>query len=115
MTNPVALLRSTVDANDKPLGKRLWIWCPGCEEWGSGLHALPVEGIETPQWVWDGNLEKPSLSPSILTKMGYGDPPEQRVCHSFLTNGVWDFLGDCTHKLVGQKVPVVPLPDWCVR
>lgn len=115
MTNPVALLRTTVDVDDNYLGKRLWIWCPGCEAWGSGLHALPVEGTETPQWEWDGNLELPTLSPSILTKMHHRDPPEERVCHSFLKAGVWEFLGDCTHELVNQKVPVVPLPDWCVR
>lgn len=114
MSNPVSMLRTIVDKDDKVLGKRLWIWCPGCADWGSGLHALPVEGEEQPQWQWDGNLEFPTLSPSILTKFNYGDPPEERVCHSFLKNGVWDFLGDCTHSLVGQKVLVVPLPDWCV-
>jgi hypothetical protein len=36
-------------------------------------------------------------------------------CHSFLTNGQWQFLGDSAHKLAGQTVPAVPLPDWMVK
>jgi hypothetical protein len=33
-------------------------------------------------------------------------------CHSFLKAGVWEFLTDSAHKLAGQKVPMIPLPDW---
>ena len=36
-------------------------------------------------------------------------------CHSFMRDGVWDFLSDCAHSLAGQKVPVEPLPDWAVK
>ena len=32
-----------------------------------------------------------------------------KVCHSFVTNGRIQYLGDCTHKLAGQTVD---LPDW---
>lgn len=38
--------------------------------------------------------------------------PAYGSCHSFLRDGVWDFLGDCAHALAGQKVPMVPVPDW---
>ena len=31
------------------------------------------------------------------------------ICHSFVTDGRIQFLGDCTHKLAGQTVD---LPDW---
>jgi hypothetical protein len=34
------------------------------------------------------------------------------VCHSFLTDGVFHFLGDCTHPYAGQQVPLPELPDW---
>lgn len=37
------------------------------------------------------------------------------VCHSFIRKGQWEFLGDSTHALAGQNVPLVPLPDWLVR
>jgi hypothetical protein len=36
-------------------------------------------------------------------------------CHSFLKNGVWQFLGDCAHKMANMEVPMVPLPDWCLK
>lgn len=41
-----------------------------------------------------------------------GDDPAQwrdEVCHSFVRAGKIEFLGDCTHALKGQTVP---LPDW---
>jgi hypothetical protein len=31
------------------------------------------------------------------------------VCHSFVTDGRIQFLGDCTHALAGQTVD---LPEW---
>jgi hypothetical protein len=32
-----------------------------------------------------------------------------KICHSFITDGRIQFLGDCTHRLAGQTVPI---PDW---
>ena len=34
------------------------------------------------------------------------------ACHTFVTDGRIQFLGDCTHALAGQTVD---LPDWPVR
>ena len=39
------------------------------------------------------------------------EPGQLTVCHSFVSDGQWQFLGDCTHALAGQTVPVVPIPD----
>lgn len=90
----------------------LMFWCPGCaENDGSGLHILPVSG-ETgarSRWDFDGNFEFPTLNPSILTKM------TNFVCHSFLRNGVFEFLGDCTHSMAGHQVPIGELPEWVIR
>lgn len=90
--------------------------CPGCEAMksrgtGSGLHMLPVNTTEkSPSWTFDGNLERPTLSPSILTRYPIGEKTE--ICHSFLRNGVFEFLNDCTHPLAGQKVEIPDLYDW---
>jgi hypothetical protein len=84
--------------------------CPGCKAMGggSGLHMLPVNTqVKSPSWDWDGNLEAPTLSPSILT--GKGSP---NICHSFLEAGVFQFLNDSTHPLASQFVPIPDLPDW---
>lgn len=86
--------------------------CPGCIAGGpdgyDGIHMLPVnveKEIGKPVWSWDGNREAPTLSPSILSE-GYCR------CHSFLRNGIFEFLTDSTHSLAGQKVPIPDLPEW---
>lgn len=89
--------------------------CPGCvgddTRKSTGLHMLAVNTNKTsPAWTWDGNLEAPTISPSILT--GHGSPFR---CHSFLKAGVFEFLTDSTHDLSGQFVPIPDLPDWFVN
>lgn len=90
--------------------------CPGCVAGGpegyQGIHLLPVNcsDVKNPSWEFNGDLEKPTLSPSILTKGGYVE-----VCHSFLTDGVFEFLTDSTHPLAGQKVPIPDLPVWATE
>ena len=93
--------------------------CPGCKEVGrkgnEGLHMLPVNSphIDKPSWEWDGNLEFPTLSPSILTRGGALG--KDGVCHSFLKAGIFEFLTDSTHSFSGQKVPLPDLPTWAER
>lgn len=86
--------------------------CPGCEKFGKGggLHSLPVNTSKaSPSWQWNGDLEKPTITPSILTRIG-----DSMVCHSYLTDGVFKFLGDCTHSLANQEVEIPDLPEWLV-
>lgn len=99
------------------LYKAVWVWCPGCDE----LHQFVVERCEdqsVPVWNWDGNTENPTFNPSCLVTwdgLGADGNPEHRVCHSFLHEGVWDFLSDSTHALAGQKVHMVDLPYWLTK
>lgn len=87
--------------------------CPGCVAGGpegyEGLHMLPVNcgDVHQPSWDFNGDMERPTLSPSILTQGGYVE-----VCHSYLKDGVFEFLSDSTHPLSGQKVPIPDLPEW---
>jgi hypothetical protein len=76
--------------------------CPGCERG----HGIPVTGSRA--WKWNGSLEKPTLTPSLLVNVG-GSNPTQSVCHSFVKDGKIQFLSDSTHKLSGQTVEI---PDW---
>lgn len=101
----VACLRPWT-ADDGRSGTKLYLWCPGCDT----LHGVEVTG-EPPRWEWDGNLEAPTVSPSILVTGGISGIR----CHSFLKAGRWEFLGDCEHALVGQTVPMVALPNWVVK
>jgi|KBSMisStaDraftv2_1062788.scaffolds.fasta_scaffold266777_3 hypothetical protein len=127
MTNPIAVFRTQRrlkegltlhrehDEDYEPDGGAVWVWCPGCEE----AHRFQVihEGVTPSQgahWDWNGSVESPSFEPSYLTWLGPDATPTSR-CHSFLRNGQWQFLSDCTHRLANQTVPMVPLPDWLVR
>lgn len=102
----------TVNANGVTYEALMFV-CPGCVAGGpngyDGIHLLPVNcdltEINKPAWNWNGDLEKPTLSPSILSQ-GYCR------CHSFLTDGVFNFLTDSDHPLSGQSVPMPDLPDW---
>ena len=102
-----------------PQGKGIAFWCPGCRH----VVGLPVEG--SPAWQWDGNVDKPTVSPSVLQTGVEPMTDEQRAhymatkelpprvearCHLFLKNGMLEFLSDCTHELAGQTVPLPPWP-----
>lgn len=106
--NPVAVLRPW-KASDGRSGTRLYLWCPACDgihgEAGS-LHSVEVLGPNC--WTWDGNLDAPTINPSILVTQ----PPSPKRCHSFVGSGRWEYLADCTHALAGQRVSLPPLPDW---
>jgi len=77
--------------------------CPG----GECGHAIRVKGPE-PCWGWNGSTEAPTFTPSIFVNRGSTNPTAPQ-CHSFVTDGKIQFLGDCSHSLKGQTVE---LPDW---
>lgn len=85
-------------------------WCPGCKE----LHVIHTERPNHcgAQWAFDGNVAAPTFGPSINISAHdpEGELPDER-CHYFLKGGVLQFLGDCTHALAGQSVPLPQLPE----
>lgn len=113
----VAILRSIRD--DKGLYSALMFCCPGCASTRkdyAGLHLLPITGDSSirPTWTFNGNLESPSLMPSILTKFHWDEKEPEIICHSYLTEGIFYFLGDSTHALRGQEVPLPEFPGWAL-
>jgi hypothetical protein len=81
--------------------KGLVFWCPGCKAY----HRYVIEpkgDYSGPVWQWNGDMEKPTLSPSLLVTYHDG----VRRCHLFVHDGMIDFLGDCHHDLRGQTVPM---------
>lgn len=101
-------------------GQRVLFHCPGCDD----NHQI---GVGT--WTFNGDLERPTFTPSVLVRAIQWDVEtypretfkrraerhagvpagEHTVCHSFVTDGRIQFLGDCTHELAGQ---IVDLPEW---
>ncbi len=109
----------------KVVGNHASFRCPGCKGW----HSVRISGEGS--WGFNGDVEKPTFTPSILTRSGhyipeskscwceyYKNHPEEIgdkehgldcfICHSFVTDGKIQFLGDCTHALANQTVD---LPD----
>jgi hypothetical protein len=72
-------------------------------------------------WSWNGNTEKPTLRPSVLTRgtrpitddehafimKGGIIKPEQVVCHCWINDGQIQFLGDCTHEFANQTLDLL--------
>ena len=78
-------------------------YCPGCQ----GEHVITT--LPHPNgWTFNGNEEKPTFTPSILVHAGRkwvdGGAIDTPRCHSFVTDGRIQFLGDSTHALAGQTV-----------
>jgi len=99
-------------------------WCPGCKT----AHGMSVGDKRTDtHWGFNRNPDAPTFTPSVLVTGQTHVPPVtpenleewkahpwpqqavKTVCHSFVTDGQIQFLGDCTHALAGQTVP---LPDF---
>jgi hypothetical protein len=77
--------------------------CPGCNH----MHQLNTRP-DGPRWTYNNDPDKPTFSPSIL--YWYDKPDNTKfVCHSFVTDGRIQFLGDCTHELANQTVDI---PEW---
>lgn len=75
-------------------------WCPGCEE----RHTFTTERDRKPVWVFDGNMEHPTFSPSLLY------PDKTPCCHLYLKAGKLEFLSDCGHSLAGKTVDLPEIP-----
>jgi len=93
-----------------PAGGRLLAFlCPAC----GCDHAVTVDRADHPCWTWNGSVDAPTFSPSLLVRWGHlpGDDRPKRVCHSFVENGSIRFLEDCTHSMAGQTVPIPDYPS----
>lgn len=107
-------------------GGRLMFHCPGCDE----PHMIRVGDGTGPGWTYNDNPAAPTFTPSVLVRSGHHVPGHTGecwctwesedgeksgfgcyVCHSFVTDGRIQFLGDCTHALAGQTVDLPPLDE----
>jgi hypothetical protein len=93
----------------------LTFWCPGCGcgHWirvGAPTPGEPGAYPNAPVWQWDGDMVRPTVSPSILVQYdgadaGTGGAPSRR-CHLFVRGGSIEYCSDSTHALAGQTVPM---------
>jgi Family of unknown function (DUF6527) len=91
-------------------------WCPACNEAHAFAVGKPFKSGA--QWTFNGDVERPTFTPSmniISNPRGHKNhQPNQstEVCHYFLRDGTIQYLGDCTHALRGQTVPLPDLPRF---
>ena len=76
-----------------------YFWCEGCK----CKHYIATGNNDCgfPIWKWNGNIEKPTIFPSIKVESFDGKPT---VCHSFINDGKIKYLSDCTHELANKTV-----------
>lgn len=87
-----------------PVDKRIMHWCPGCNE----VHGYRVAGEGGPMWTFNGDMEKPTFTPSMLL-FEVEDGKRVTLCHYFITDGKIIFCSDSPHALAGQTVDI---PEW---
>ncbi|HZK68567.1 MAG TPA: DUF6527 family protein [Paludibacter sp.] len=94
----------------------LGFMCPGC----NSKHFINDALTQIPNlppnhiWTFNGDFDKPTVRDSVLTRIyvknnasGKYDIEANR-CHSYITDGMIEFLSDCHHLLAGQ---IVELPQ----
>jgi len=81
--------------------------CPGCKTHHMVSTDKPDEYGH--QWTFTGTVENPTIRTSLLVNPNR--EPGRPVCHTFITNGMIQFLGDCTHELAGQTVEMEDIKD----
>lgn len=99
--SPSMLVYSSVRVCDSKHEVRV---CPDPDNCGQSSHKIMnyYEVDDEDQWTYghETSIEDHNCS--------WGN------CHSFLKNGIWQFLDDCAHELRGM-VPMVPLPDFLMN
>ena len=105
--------------------RHITYWCQGCKT----THSVIVDGPNA--WGYNGNPESPTFTPSVLSTSGHfmtefrndrcwcdynREHPEEPVsgcyrCHTFITEGKVQFLGDCSHELAGQTLDLPEFPE----
>jgi len=108
-------------------GQHAQFLCPGCNY----LHMVSIKPYHPSGWEFNGSLEAPTIHPSVLLTTGHHvrgqkQPPDcyycnERakgdafydctICHSFIKDGMIQFLDDCTHALKGKTVSLPTLPS----
>jgi len=84
-------------------------YCAGCKM--EHVFYTVKDVPNRPTWLFNGDLDKPTLSPSLLVEFTWGEERTPCRCHSFIKEGNIQYLNDCTHALAGQTVPLLPIDE----
>jgi hypothetical protein len=79
------------------------IYCPGCNTKHKVFTKLSAGCTQVHKF--DGNLEKPTFSPSVLIDYGLDAVNNRRVCHFFVSEGSLNYQ-NCFHIFKNREVPL---------
>jgi len=86
-----------------------WIfYCVGCKCHHGVWTTKPIIVDGKPHiWSFNGDLEKPTFTPSIhIKRQRLGSNTNETICHSYVKNGMIEYLGDCKHEFKGQTIEI---------
>lgn len=103
-----------------PIKNGYIMFCPGCQRGHGIFTSAPKPDGTGPVWEFDGNLSKPTFTPSVRIetvipatskdeeKAGRGQPYDSvpLVCHFNITDGNVVYHDDTTHRLRGKTIPM---------
>lgn len=93
----------------KGAGDRYIFYCPACDE--PHVYRCHADATDRPRWEFNGNVDRPTFTPSLLL---FDIPaPGQRttICHLFVKEGMIEYCGDCPHEYAGKTIPLPELPE----
>lgn len=122
MTNPVTVERLS-SVLGQPAYRSIYTFCPGCHM----AHPFRIElfpgcplrqdGSIEPIWTWDGNLETPTFSPSMLSYGSCHLCPTDYVHHVVCLNS--NTCGNVGHlilskepRILAHNLPHIVDPAW---
>src|SRR5258708_6818276 len=88
--------------------------CGCCHGFRTATWAMPTGMTEQDlewfqyKWTFNGDLEKPTITPSLHIHTVDKKGDKTTKCHSFVIDGKIEFLLDCNHKLAGQTIDLQP-------
>lgn len=87
---------------------RYYFYCPACKE----LHNFQTGSKSGPNWSFDGDVEYPTVSPSLLMSTTHPETKVRRtLCHLFVKGGKIEYCGDCPHEFAGRTVALPDVPE----
>ena len=85
---------------------RLYIHCPACD----------IEHPLDDRWEFNGDMKKPTFSPSLRFQGGKyrGEEYIRLHCHSQIEKGMIKFYKDSNHELAGFKIKLPEIKEASV-
>lgn len=99
------LLKGTQPHGDCKNHEVYLFFCPACEH--GHVYTIKCD-YEGPKWNFNGDMNNPTFSPSLLNWIPGPNGEKKEVCHLFVKNGKIEFCPDSYHEFAGK---IVPLPD----